>query len=63
MSTEAKNITDFLLLKAVPFFNTNNFAGLQVLPAIKLSFNPFSIGKIEKLNFSDSNNSTDFKHQ
>ena len=27
------------------------------------SFNPFSTGKIEKLDFCDSNNSTNFKHQ
>ena len=37
--TETKNITYFLLIKTVPFFNTNNFAELLVLPAIELSFN------------------------
>ena len=28
-----------------------------------ISFNPFSLGKTEKLDFWDSNNSTNFKHQ
>ena len=41
ISREFMNITDFILLKAIPvsFFKTNNFVELQVLPVIKFSFN------------------------
>ena len=35
----------------------------MVFNFLKISFNPFSTGKIEKLEFWDYNNYTNFKHQ
>lgn len=37
ISTEARDITDFAVIE-VPFFITNNYAELQILPAIGFSF-------------------------
>ena len=39
------------------------FLSLFIYLFIFILFDPFRIGKIEKLNFWDSNNSTNFEHQ